>query len=317
MKKINIYNDDSLNKYDEWKNPICIISDGAYGVSGFDGDTKHYSQLNEWYEPHIKKWSEKSTPQTTLWFWNTEIGWASIHPILEDNGWLYRGCVIWDKGKGHIAGNVNTQTIRRVPPVTEIIVQYVRKPVFLVNNQEFSMQDWLRQEWIRSGLPLSVANKACGIKNAATRKYLTKDHLWYMPPGDMYDKLSEYANKYGKEEGKPYFSLDGKQSLSGNKWEQLRAKFKCDFGITNVWQYPPVRGEERIKIEGKALHPNQKPLELVERCIRMTTDEKDVVWEPFGGLMTGMVACQNLNREGYSCEINPDIFDIAKKRLGL
>lgn len=28
----------------------------------------------------------------------------------------------------------------------------------------------------------SKANEACGVKNAASRKYLAKDHLWYCPP---------------------------------------------------------------------------------------------------------------------------------------
>lgn len=33
-------------------------------------------------------------------------------------------------------------------------------------------------EWQRAGLPLYKANEACGVKNAATRKYLTQDWLW-------------------------------------------------------------------------------------------------------------------------------------------
>lgn len=28
----------------------------------------------EWYEPHIRAWSEHASPETTLWFWNTEEG---------------------------------------------------------------------------------------------------------------------------------------------------------------------------------------------------------------------------------------------------
>ena len=39
------------------------------------------------------------------------------------------------------------------------------------------MQEWLRAEWRRTGLPWRAANEACGVSNAATRKYLTGDHL--------------------------------------------------------------------------------------------------------------------------------------------
>ena len=74
-----------------------------------------------------------------------------------------------------------------------------------------SMQTWLRHEWQRSGLALRLANAACEVLNAATRKYLTADHLWYYPPPDAFVKLADYANTHGKPEGRPYFSIDGKR----------------------------------------------------------------------------------------------------------
>ncbi len=86
------------------------ISDGPYGVSGFPGDEHRWNSLAEWYEPHVKAWSQQATPQTTLWFWNTEVGWAMVHPLLIKHGWEYRCCNIWDKGMSHVAGNANTQT---------------------------------------------------------------------------------------------------------------------------------------------------------------------------------------------------------------
>ncbi|MYK91287.1 MAG: hypothetical protein F4026_03915 [Synechococcus sp. SB0669_bin_8] len=36
----------------------------------------------------------------------------------------------------------------------------------------------MRAEWRRTGLPLYRANEACGVKNAATRKYLTQPQFW-------------------------------------------------------------------------------------------------------------------------------------------
>lgn len=119
-----LHYDDSLNVYESWPAPTVIVSDGGYGVLGFDGDTSDHLGLPEWYEPHIKAWSERATPQTTLWFWNSEIGWAAVHPVLEKHGFRYVNANLWNKGKGHIAGNVNTAKIRRFPVVTEICVQY-------------------------------------------------------------------------------------------------------------------------------------------------------------------------------------------------
>jgi site-specific DNA-methyltransferase (adenine-specific) len=78
---------------------------------------------------------------------------------------------------------------------------------------------------MRSGIPMSFANRACGVKNAATRKYLTADHLWYYPPVEAFTALAEYANRRGDPQGRPYFSRDGKQPIPASEWARLRPKF--------------------------------------------------------------------------------------------
>lgn len=314
--KIKIYNDDVINLYESWAKPVVIISDGPYGIGGFPGDPNSHHDLASWYEPHIKKWTQKSTPLTTLWFWNTEIGWAMVHPILEKYGWEYRACNIWDKGLAHVAGNANTKSLRKLPIVSEVCVQYVKKPSFQVGANNLSMQEWLRYEWNRTGLPFSKTNEACGLKNAATRKYFTKCHLWYFPPTDAFGSLVDYANTHGNSAGKPYFSLDGVKSITKHEWERMRAKFFCPFGITNVWSEPPVNGNERIKNGFKAVHLNQKPLKLMKLITAISSEKDDIVWEPFGGLCSATLAAYELNRICYAAEINESVFQEAIKRFG-
>jgi len=312
---IHVFCGDAADYYTEWDNPIVIISDGPYGVNGFSGDLFTPNGLDDWYEPHIKRWSELATPQTTLWFWNTEVGWATVHPILIRHGWNYVSCCIWDKGMSHVAGNINTKTIRRLPVVTEVCAQYVKKPVFSADGNQMSMKEWLRYEWERTGLPFSKTNEACSVKDAATRKYFTRCHLWYMPPADAFEKIADYANKHGQEEGKPYFSLNGKKQISKNEWAKLRSKFYCPIGITNVWQASQLRNGERLKNNQKAVHLNQKPLSLIKQIIEMTSDEGDVIWDPFGGLFTSAIACDILNRICYSSEINQAVYNVGINRL--
>ena len=302
--------------------PTCIISDGPYGVSGFPGDCHDAGSLHEWYEPHVKAWSERSTPETTLWFWNTEAGWANVHPVLIAQGWEYRCCNIWDKGLGHVAGNANTQTLRKFPVVTEVCVHYVKAATFRVQDEVLTMQAWLRHEWKRAGLPLRLANEACGVRNAATRKYLTADHLWYYPPVGTFVKLAAYANEHGDPRGRPYFSMDGEGPLSGEQWSRLRAKFKCELGVTNVWREPQVGGAERIqgsrngmKYKFRSLHGSQKPLKLIDLIIRASTDRGDVVWEPFGGLCPGAIVSYHLDRRYHAAETIPEFYAAAAERL--
>ncbi|HUT60521.1 MAG TPA: DNA methyltransferase [Phycisphaerae bacterium] len=321
-RQVSIHFDRAEALYANWPSPTCIISDGPYGVNGFPGDNPTAESLAEWYEPHIKAWSEHSTPETTLWFWGTEVGWATVHAVLAAHGWEYRCCNIWDKGLGHVAGNANTQTLRKFPIVTEVCVHYIKPAIFQVGDRKLTMQAWLRHEWKRTGLPFRLANDACGVLNAATRKYLTADHFWYYPPVEAFVKLSQYANEHGDPGGRPYFSIDGRTPIPGEQWARLRAKFTCDVGVTNVWREPQVSGAERIQGTRKgmqykfsSLHGSQKPLKFIELMIRASTEPGDVVWEPFGGLCPGAIVCYHLRRRYYGAEVIPEFYAAAVERL--
>lgn len=308
---LNLYYGDALDYYEKWDTPTVIVSDGGYGVLGFEGDSSNHSCLPQWYEKHIKQWTKYATPQTTLWFWNSEIGWATVHPLLEKYGWRYVNCNIWNKGKGHIAGNVNTQKIRRFPVVTEVCVQYIFEPK--INGM--LLKEWLLYEWKRTGLPRKKANEACGVKDVATRKYFDQGHLWYFPPPEMFEKLSKYANFYGNSEEKPYFSNDGEIPMTKEEWARMRAKFYCPHGYTNVWDRNALRGKERITIDSnKAIHLNQKPLDLITLIIEASSDIEDVIWEPFGGLFTASIAAKNLGRKAFGSEIDWTYFFYGVQR---
>ncbi len=310
----HIFCGDAMNFYASWKTPTVIMCDGPYGINGYKGDLLSTDGLAEWYEPHVLAWNKKATPQTTLWFWNTEQGWASVHSMFVRNGWEFKACHVWNKGMSHAAGNTNTKTISHLPVVTEVCVQYVKKPFFEVGDQKLTMKDWLRYEWGRCGLPFSKTNEACGVVDAATRKYFTKCHLWYMPPAEAFEKIANYANKYGNPEGKPYFAVNGKV-LDKVDWEKQKAKFYCPIGVTNVWDSPQLRNHERLKDGTKAVHMNQKPLHLIKRIIEMSSDKKDVVWDPFAGLCTTAVACGQLERECFCSEVSESVYKVALQRV--
>ena len=324
----SVFRGDALDAYAHWPTPTTIISDGAYGVGGFPGDPRTTDGLGDWYETHAEAWSAHAHPSSTLWFWNTELGWATVHPVLVRHGWEYVQTVVWDKGVAHVAGNVNSATIRRFPVVTEVCVFYRRRLEFATEDGPMPAKAWLRYEWQRTGLPLRRANEACGVANAATRKYLTQDWLWYFPPAEMMQRLVTYANEHGNPGGRPYYSLNGVTPLSAQDWASLRDRWNHIHGITNVWSEPPLNGGERYKGNrvraaprihrpgrNAAVHLNQKPLELMRRIIIAATQPGDVVWEPFGGLCSAVVAAIELGRCGYASELVDRFADLAISRL--
>ncbi len=324
----SVYRGDALDTYAAWPSPSVIISDGAYGVGGFPGDPRTPEGLAEWYAPHIEAWSKHSLPSSTLWFWNTEIGWATVHPILAEFGWDYVQAIVWDKGISHIAGNVNGETIRRFPVVSEVCVFYRRRLEFPTQDGVMPARKWLRYEWQRAGLPLNRANEACGVANAATRKYLTQDWLWYFPPPEMMERLVWYANEHGIADGAPYYSLDGVSPITADEWAGLRDMWHHTHGLTNVWSAPPLNGQERYKGNGvrsaprvhkpgpnAAVHLNQKPLEFMRRIINAATEPGDAVWEPFGGLCSAVVAAVEAGRRGFAAETVEHFADLAIERI--
>lgn len=76
--------------------------------------------------------------------------------------------------------------------------------------------------------------------------------------------------------------------------------------------------KQLIKINnliGNKLHPTQKPIELMELLINNSTNEGDLVLDPFMGSGTTGVACKRTNRKFYGIEIDKKYYNIAKERI--
>ena len=58
----------------------------------------------------------------------------------------------------------------------------------------------------------------------------------------------------------------------------------------------------------KQMHVCPLQLDIVERIINRYSNEGDVVYDPFGGLMTVPMVAVKMNRYGIGCELNPDYF---------
>jgi site-specific DNA-methyltransferase (adenine-specific) len=84
-----------------------------------------------------------------------------------------------------------------------------------------------------------------------------------------------------------------------------------DDELKPIWTMTAPGGDE--KTFGK--HPTQKPVALVERCLRASTREGDCVLDPFLGNGTTAVACVRLNRQCVGIELDLLNIQIAEKRV--
>lgn len=81
----------------------------------------------------------------------------------------------------------------------------------------------------------------------------------------------------------------------------------------NVWNFNRVR----YRMEEYENHPSQKPEELLERIIKASSNEGEVVLDPFGGSFSTSAVAVRLKRRAVSMDINKDYFKIGLRRTGI
>ena len=110
---------------------------------------------------------------------------------------------------------------------------------------------------------------------------------------------------------------DKKTSINGYSWRhqfemiifaEMPETKPVPTGDGDIIRYSAVRVNDRI-------HPAEKPVELLSDLIKKSSDENDIIIDPFAGSFTTAVACKLLNRRFIGIEISEKYCEIAKNRL--
>lgn len=85
---------------------------------------------------------------------------------------------------------------------------------------------------------------------------------------------------------------------------------KC--GTADILEIPnkKTKGED-----GKNIHDTEKPVELMKVLIENSSNIDEVVFEPFMGVGSTIMACVELHRRYIGCEIDEKYYNIAKTRI--
>ncbi|MBW8051441.1 MAG: adenine-specific DNA-methyltransferase [Cytophagales bacterium] len=81
----------------------------------------------------------------------------------------------------------------------------------------------------------------------------------------------------------------------------------------NVWEFPRVR----YRMPEYENHPSQKPIALMERIIKASSNEGDIVLDPFSGVFTTSYVAKLLNRKSIGIEISEKYLKIGLRRAGI
>lgn len=105
---------------------------------------------------------------------------------------------------------------------------------------------------------------------------------------------------------------DGKSSYKRNaKGDIVIGKEKRGVPLSDVWEIPFLNP----KAKERTGYPTQKPIELLERIIKISTDEGDLVLDPFCGSGTTLVAAKLLGRRYMGIDVNASAINLCKSRL--
>ena len=94
--------------------------------------------------------------------------------------------------------------------------------------------------------------------------------------------------------------------------EKRREHLELGKFATNLWRIPSLKGASKEKIG----HPTQKPLQLLERLVLSSSRVGDVIFDPFCGSGSVLLAAQRHGRKWIGVEIEEKWVDLAQARLG-
>ena len=162
-----------------------------------------------------------------------------------------------------------------------------------------------RNEIIWSYTGNSIPQKCLPRKHDMIFWYSKSNKCQFYPNNILipYSPLTEKRYNHTDEEGKRYkvsALRDGKQEVVYMK----EGKYP-----DTVWSIPVIRGKESIG------YPTQKPEALLERIIKMASNEGDVVLDPFVGGGTTVAVADKLKRQWIGIDQSVQAVKVTELRL--
>lgn len=141
--------------------------------------------------------------------------------------------------------------------------------------------------------------------------------LWFSKT-DTYTFNLDDVRIPSKYPGKKSYKGENKGKLSGNPkgknpedvWQATVERLYDDWE-RQIWDVPNVKSNH----PEKTIHPCQFPIELVERCVLALTNENDVVYDPFAGVGSTLLAALKNNRRAFGTELMQEYIDIGLERI--
>ena len=280
-----IYNCDCIEKLKSSTSKIIdltILDPPYYQVVNekWDNDWKSQDDYLQWFEEVIKEVSRVSKNNGALYLFGY---WKTLYkqiPILEKYGFIFKQSITIDKGIRSIGGR-KTKTYTIFPNTTEHLLYFVKDNYPFVKQFLKSRQKALELKSVDINTKLGVKANGGGMWSIYTGKNVCKQ----LPTEIYWNKLQEILE----------FEIP---------YNDIKFTFNIEMGITDVWSDIDFYKDKKNRI-----HPTQKPYKLIERIIKASSNENDLVLDPFLGSGSTINVCKNMNRNYIGMEKSKEYFD--------
>lgn len=160
---------------------------------------------------------------------------------------------------------------------------------------------WSYKRWSNSKKGLLAGHQTIYFYSKTKNYKFNTLYCDYSPTTNVDQILQERVRN---SEGKSTYRRDA----NGNV---ILGKEKQGVPLSDVWEIPFLNP----KAKERTGYPTQKPIELLERIIEISTNEGDTVLDPFCGSGTTLVAAKMLGRKYIGIDINPAAIELSQKRL--
>lgn len=129
-------------------------------------------------------------------------------------------------------------------------------------------------------------------------------NLQYEPYGDWIEKDYKYVDE---ETGKKWRW----HTVKGKRYKVYLEDQDRGVKLNDVWTIPYLGSTAKERTG----YPTQKPLALYERILKASSNEGDVVLDPFAGCATTCVAAERLGRHWIGIDVNEQARNVIQDRL--
>lgn len=172
----------------------------------------------------------------------------------------------------------------------------------------------------KQGLSRKELAKELKITTAMIGHYVGKTQFMLVSPKTL-KKIKEITNKHGIECFENYLEHYEKARGIADEVKQLvpstDSKIKEQPYFNNIFESIAnifAISSQTKEREDTGNHETPKPLKLLEKFIKATTKQEWLIYDPFGGSGSTLIASEQLNRTCYTMELNPYYVDIIIKR---